>query len=540
MYLRNLWPVLLLVLGAAALLIPGCDKLITENNTYVRYDSTTGAYCLTCHGDSVADSIINLPTGQWANSAHASPALIERNVTINGTLYLTSNCGPICHTSQGFIRYTSSGYGASQPAEPTVIGCITCHLPHTGPYGSWNADTLRGVALAVRLVNDSSYAEGRSNQCVVCHRADQAPPPSTGNINITLDSRFGPHFSGQAEILSGKGGIRFDTVTVTPSHDSLKSKDGCLSCHYGTYINGRLAGNGIGYQFGEHTFRLQDTLTGEQFTGNCNVTGCHTGNPPQVGANGFYTDTNIVAIAKLGDSLQALLKSAGVLKPQDSAGLEFAVQSTIQGDAARILYNYLLYRMDGSQGIHNPKFVKQLLKESIARWSTIPRGYFAVTLPAGNCVPDTVIFTDSAFGAVDSVRWRFGDGDSATVADRFLSQQHVYLTPDSFTVSLTAFGEGGSNTYSQPYLIKTDSTPRALFSLAPSTGTTTIPIQFTDQSVRATGWSWDFGDGVGTSTEQNPTYTYSAAGTYTVKLIVTGHCNGTDSTTHSVLIATGL
>lgn len=46
-------------------------------------------------------------------------------------------------------------------------------------------------------------------------------------------------------------------------------------------------------------------------------------------------------------------------------------------------------------------------------------------------------------------------------------------------------------------------------------------IKFTDKSTSApTSWAWDFGDG-GTSTQQNPTYTYKAAGTYTVKLVAT-------------------
>lgn len=46
-------------------------------------------------------------------------------------------------------------------------------------------------------------------------------------------------------------------------------------------------------------------------------------------------------------------------------------------------------------------------------------------------------------------------------------------------------------------------------------------IQFTDKSSSApTSWAWDFGDG-GTSTLQNPSHTYTTAGTFTVKLIAT-------------------
>jgi PKD repeat protein len=44
-------------------------------------------------------------------------------------------------------------------------------------------------------------------------------------------------------------------------------------------------------------------------------------------------------------------------------------------------------------------------------------------------------------------------------------------------------------------------------------------VEFTDQSVDATSWKWDFGDGAN-STEQNPTHTYTEPGQYTVTLLV--------------------
>ncbi len=61
-----------------------------------------------------------------------------------------------------------------------------------------------------------------------------------------------------------------------------------------------------------------------------------------------------------------------------------------------------------------------------------------------------------------------------------------------------------------------------------------LMVSFTSTSQNATSLSWDFGDG-GTSTETNPTHTYTAAGEYQVKLTATGE-GGTDQVTQPLSI----
>ena len=64
--------------------------------------------------------------------------------------------------------------------------------------------------------------------------------------------------------------------------------------------------------------------------------------------------------------------------------------------------------------------------------------------------------------------------------------------------------------------------PVAAFSGNPISGLAPLTVNFTDESTGSiTSSEWAFGNG-GTSTEENPSYTYETPGTYTVSLTVTG------------------
>ncbi len=167
-------------------------------------------------------------------------------------------------------------------------------------------------------------------------------------------------------------------------------------------------------------------------------------------------------------------------------------------------------------------------------------GFITVTAPAPTaafsadatdvCVGASVGFTDDSTGSVTSWAWDFGDG--ATSTDQ--NPSHAYALPGTYTVALTVTGPGGSDTATQTDLIAVSAGPTADFTASTTTGLAPLDVDFTDLSTGApASWAWDFGDG-GTSTQQNPTHTYAAAGTYTVKLTVTGTC-GVDS-----LVGTGM
>jgi PKD repeat protein len=72
--------------------------------------------------------------------------------------------------------------------------------------------------------------------------------------------------------------------------------------------------------------------------------------------------------------------------------------------------------------------------------------------------------------------------------------------------------------------------PVANFTASRLTGPAPLTVNFTDTSTgNPTSWAWDFdNNGTTDSTQQSPSYTYTTAGTYSVKLTVTGS-GGTDA-----------
>jgi PKD repeat protein len=74
-----------------------------------------------------------------------------------------------------------------------------------------------------------------------------------------------------------------------------------------------------------------------------------------------------------------------------------------------------------------------------------------------------------------------------------------------------------------------DEGPLAAFSGSPTSGDIPLIVTFTDESIFAESWQWDFGDG-GSSTLQNPSYSFDTAGSYTVSLTVS---NAYGSDTHT-------
>lgn len=145
------------------------------------------------------------------------------------------------------------------------------------------------------------------------------------------------------------------------------------------------------------------------------------------------------------------------------------------------------------------------------------------------CAPKTVTFTDlSALNSpgVPGYFWDFGDGFTSTATQ----PTHTYAIPGIYPVTLNVNMGGTCNSLlTKNNYINVVNTPVPNFTSSPNASCfPPLTVNFTNTSTNGTTYFWDFGNGQ-TSTAVNPVgITYTATGTYTVKLIATtGNCSDT-------------
>lgn len=156
--------------------------------------------------------------------------------------------------------------------------------------------------------------------------------------------------------------------------------------------------------------------------------------------------------------------------------------------------------------------------------------------PLSGPSPLVVTFEDQTTGGPTAWAWDF-DNDG-TIDSTVQDPVFTYSTPGQYTVTLVASNSVGSDTVTRNNYV-TVGAPLAVvsFTATPSSGARPLTVVFTDTSTNSpVSWSWDFNnDGTPDSTDQNPTYTYTTVGTYSVRLTVV-NAGGTSTTLVSDLI----
>lgn len=137
-------------------------------------------------------------------------------------------------------------------------------------------------------------------------------------------------------------------------------------------------------------------------------------------------------------------------------------------------------------------------------------------------------FTSTSSANTTAWNWNFGDGSPINTQQ---NPTHIYDAPGTYTVCLTVTNNCGTNTICHTVTITCQFATSA-FTASLSNGVAT----FTDVSLNATAWEWDFDDGTPNSFVQNPVHSFTQSGIYTVCLTVTSFC-GTNTSCQNLIVS---
>jgi PKD repeat protein len=150
------------------------------------------------------------------------------------------------------------------------------------------------------------------------------------------------------------------------------------------------------------------------------------------------------------------------------------------------------------------------------------------------CVHVPYQLLDSSYisqGSITQWQWSFPDFTTSTQQNPY----YTFVDTLQYSITLVATSNSGcKDTVTRP--VKVHPVPAASFISDVSYGDAPLHVNFTNLSAGAAAYAWDFGDTSGTSALLNPSYTYTALGTYPVTLIANTLFGCTDTTVKYIFV----
>lgn len=158
-----------------------------------------------------------------------------------------------------------------------------------------------------------------------------------------------------------------------------------------------------------------------------------------------------------------------------------------------------------------------------------PQADFTIS-PGLFCAGTPVQFTNNT-PAPAGLSWAFGDGGTSTLS----APQHAFAAAGTYTVTLSITSTTTPCPAVASQAVTVQPTPSASITASPLNGCIPLDVQFTNTSTNSNFQQWDLGDG-NTAGAPNPLHTYTAAGTYTVRLVAE-HLSGCTDTAQVTVTA---
>ena len=318
---------------------PGLDGTDGANGA----DGADGAdgqvTCLVCHGGDNIEAI----QGQFAISQHSSGAIA---VDYAGG---RASCAP-CHSHQQFVQYAELGEVLGDIANPSAWECSTCH----GIHESFESDdyALRLSDPVVANFNNAITMDlgGNSNLCANCHQSRTAEPnfDAPGETFKITSTHYGPHHGPQANVVAGVGFAEIPGSTSYPEAGTNLhlQQASCVGCHMAEFSGGQ----------GGHSYIASINACNE----------CHDANLEDYNYGGIQTDVE-VKLEELRDKLVEL----GVVEYSEADAAYEPIVGTYPMVQAQAYFNWIGLEEDRSLGVHNPKYVRALLNNTVEALGTV-------------------------------------------------------------------------------------------------------------------------------------------------------------------------
>lgn len=295
------------------------------------------ATCLACHSGT------NLETKM------AQFEMSEHNVGAIAVDYAggRTDCAR-CHSHEGFVQNTTLGKVAGDISNPSAWQCSTCHGIHKTFEAADFALRINAPVKPEVASNGEMDLKGSSNLCGTCHQARSAEPNvAKPGATFALSVRTGPHHGPQGNVLFGNGFAEIQGSVAYPTKGTSDhlTKASCTGCHMAPFTA----------KEGGHSFIPSKAA--------CNA--CHDG--ADLTADYNYGGVQSDVKAKL-DQLRDKLVELGAIAKTTTDGVDTYApvdKKVVPMVQAQAVFNYFGLEEDRSFGVHNPKYVRALLVNTL-------------------------------------------------------------------------------------------------------------------------------------------------------------------------------
>ena len=341
------------------------------------------------------------PTAEWQKSKHADKELAQHEATWEGRQEAAAHCGR-CHSEQGFRAWVPQlmkgdpGFlkkpDGSKADEAFIknlgmtkdqVKPITCAVCHTTPPAlriQYNIPLLPN-GLPVRAV-------GKGAMCMTCHNTRE------GRIawdNPDPKRYTQPHDAAQTDVIMGKNVFFYNDTGDTTSPHVFFTGDSCVTCHktlgkaghtfkpadcstcHGQKMNEAFVQKGT-----EDLLKQLAAAITKRLMADKDKIACVTSWDPNADKDtpntaidgkqiksieippGIHGQISLKVIMQDGKEVYAQLGNV-----KDACGDQGKPVYATSDPAVRALWNYLLFTYDGSKGVHNPRFTRNVLLATI-------------------------------------------------------------------------------------------------------------------------------------------------------------------------------